>query len=239
MNINQFTRSEMVMGQEGLEKLKASTVAVFGVGGVGSFSVEALARVGVGHLVLVDFDTVDITNVNRQLHAFPDTVGMSKVALMEKHVKRIQPDIKVTVYEMKYNAETAPQIFDPTWDYVIDAIDMVSSKLDLIQRCSENNVPIISSMGTGNKMDPSKFEIKDISKTHMCPLAKVMRKELKARGVKKLNVCFSPEKPVKPISLDQNPENPRKQTPGSMPFVPSVAGMICASKVVRDIIGWK
>jgi len=229
----------MVMGIEGLDKLQAATVAVFGVGGVGSFSVEALARVGVGHLVLIDFDTVDITNVNRQLHAFPDTVGMSKVELMKDHVKRIQPDIKVTVYDMKYNAETADEIFDPSWDYVIDAIDMVTSKLDLIQRCWENNVPVISSMGTGNKMDPSRFEIVDISKTHMCPLAKVMRRELKARGVKKLNVCFSDEQPTKPLSLDQNPDNPRKQTPGSVPFVPSVAGMICASKVVRDLIEWK
>ncbi len=238
MSTNQFTRSEMVMGVEGLEKLKTSTVAVFGVGGVGSFSVEALARVGVGHLVLIDFDTVDITNVNRQIHAFPDTVGESKVELMKERVLRIQPDIKVTVYDMKYNSETAEKIFNAEWDYVIDAIDMVSSKLDLIERCYENNVPIISSMGTGNKMDPSKFEIIDISKTHMCPLAKVMRRELKARGVKKLNVCFSPEQPVKPLSLDQNPDNPRKQTPGSMPFVPSVAGMICASKVVRDLIEW-
>ena len=180
MNRNQFTRSEMVFGAEGLERLHASTVAVFGVGGVGSFAAEALARVGVGHLVLVDFDTVDITNVNRQLHAFPDTVGMSKVHLMEERVKRIYPEIEVTVYDTKYTAENAGEIFSASWDYVVDAIDMVSSKLDLIERCWKHGVPVISSMGTGNKMDPTRFEIVDISKTHTCPLAKVMRKELKA-----------------------------------------------------------
>ncbi len=239
MNRNQFTRSEMVFGAEGLERLHASTVAVFGVGGVGSFAAEALARVGVGHLVLVDFDTVDITNVNRQLHAFPDTVGMSKVRLMEERVKRIYPEIEVTVYDMKYTAENAGEIFSASWDYVVDAIDMVSSKLDLIERCWKHDVPVISSMGTGNKMDPTRFEIVDISKTHTCPLAKVMRKELKARGVKKLNVCFSDESPVKPQALDVNPDVPRKQTPGSVAFVPSVAGMICASKVVRDLIEWQ
>ncbi len=239
MNRNQFTRSEMVFGAEGLERLHASTVAVFGVGGVGSFAAEALARVGVGHLVLVDFDTVDITNVNRQLHAFPDTVGMSKVHLMEERVKRIYPEIEVTVYDTKYTAENAGEIFSASWDYVVDAIDMVSSKLDLIERCWKHGVPVISSMGTGNKMDPTRFEIVDISKTHTCPLAKVMRKELKARGVKKLNVCFSDETPVKPQALDVNPDVPRKQTPGSVAFVPSVAGMICASKVVRDLIEWQ
>lgn len=239
MGKNQFTRSEMVIGQEGLEKLRSATVAVFGVGGVGSFSVEALARVGVGHLVLVDFDTVDITNVNRQIHAYPDTVGMTKVELMKERVMRIQPGIKVTVHAKKYNADTAPEIFDPTWDYVIDAIDMVSAKLDLIQRCWDHKVPVIASMGTGNKMDPTRFKIVDISKTHTCPLAKVMRKELKARGVKKLNVCFSDEPAVKPLELDKHPTNPRKKTPGSMSFVPSVSGMICASKVVRDLIGWE
>ena len=239
MSRNQFTRSEMVMGADGLEKLKNAKVAVFGVGGVGSFSIEALARVGVGHLVLIDFDTVDITNVNRQIHAFPDTVGQSKVELMKDRIERIQPGIQVTLHNMKYNSETATQIFDPTWDYVIDAIDMVSSKLDLIQRCWENKVPVISSMGTGNKMDPTRFSIVDISKTHTCPLAKVMRKELKARGVKKLNVCFSDEPAVKPLNLDPNLDNPRKQPPGSMAFVPSVAGMICASKVVRDLIEWE
>ncbi len=239
MNRNQFTRSEMVFGAEGLERLHASTVAVFGVGGVGSFAAEALARVGVGHLVLVDFDTVDITNVNRQLHAFPDTVGMSKVRLMEERVKRIYPEIEVTVYDTKYTAENAGEIFSASWDYVVDAIDMVSSKLDLIERCWKHDVPVISSMGTGNKMDPTRFEIVDISKTHTCPLAKVMRKELKARGVKKLNVCFSDESPVKPQALDVNPDVPRKQTPGSVAFVPSVAGMICASKVVRDLIEWQ
>ncbi len=239
MSTNQFTRSEMVIGSDALNKLKGSTVAVFGIGGVGSFSVEALARVGVGHLVLVDFDTVDITNVNRQIHAFIDTVGMSKVELMKERAERIQPGIKITTHETKYNTETAPEIFNPEWDYVIDAIDMVSSKLDLIQRCWENSVPVIASMGTGNKMDPTRFEIVDISKTHTCPLAKVIRKELKARDVKKLNVCFSDEPAVKPLSLDQNPDNPRKQTPGSMAFVPSVAGMICASKVVRDLIDWE
>ncbi len=238
MNKNQFTRSEMVFGPEGLEKLKSATVAVFGVGGVGSFTVEALARVGVGHLVLIDFDTVDITNVNRQIHAFPDNVGASKVDLMKDRVMRINPDIQVTIYEQKYNAQTAESIFSKDWDYVVDAIDMVSSKLDLIERCWVNKVPVISSMGTGNKMDPTRFQIIDISKTHTCPLAKVMRKELKARGVKKLNVCFSDEPPVKPLALDPHKEVERKQTPGSVAFVPSVAGMICASKVVRDIIDW-
>lgn len=239
MDKNQFTRTEMVIGETGLKRLRAATIAVFGVGGVGSFAVEALARVGVGKLVLIDFDTVDITNINRQLHAFPDTVGQSKVQLMKERITRIFPEIEVEVFEEKYTSENAEQIFSTQWDYVIDAIDMVSSKLDLIERCWNNGIPVISSMGTGNKMDPTRFKIVDISKTHTCPLAKVMRKELKVRGVKKLNVCFSDEQPVKPLALDSNPNVPRKQTPGSVSFVPSVAGMICASKVIRDLIEWQ
>ncbi len=252
-----FDRTKLLIGHDGMNCLQNSTVAVFGIGGVGSFATEALARAGVGHLVMVDFDNVDITNVNRQIHAFSDVVGNKKVDEMAKRVARINPDIKITTIDTMYNAYNAERfgnkdiedgqyeevktttseslLFDFKWDYVIDAIDMVSAKLDLIQRCYEKNIPIISSMGTGNKLHPEKLQITDIYKTHTCPLAKVMRRELKKRGVKKLTVCFSDEEPmtVNNTKTDKN----IKRVIGSTSFVPPVAGMICAGKVIRDLVG--
>ncbi len=230
---NIFDRSELVIGKDGMHILKNATVAVFGIGGVGSFAVEALVRSGVGHIVMVDFDDIDITNVNRQIHAYIDVVGQKKIDEMKKRAKRINPSIKITIIDKMYHADNINvisaqsnnRVFDFKWDYVIDAIDMVSAKLDLIQRCYERNIPIISSMGTGNKLYPEKLQITDIYKTHTCPLAKVMRRELKNRGIKKLMVCFSDEKPV------------AKKVLGSTSFVPPVAGMICAAKVVRDLVG--
>ncbi len=229
-----YDRTEIVIGKQGLDKLNNSTVAVFGIGGVGSFAVESLARAGVENIVIVDFDTVDITNVNRQIHALSDTLGKSKVEVIKDRINLINSDIKVTAINKMYNAETAEVNFDFKWDYVIDAIDMVSSKIDLIERCSKLDIPIISSMGTGNKIFPEKFQIIDIYKTHTCPLAKIMRKELRIRGVKKLNVCFSDE-----IPIFCNRDVQGKKAVGSMSFVPPVVGMICAGKVIRDLIGYK
>lgn len=234
---NRFIRTEMVLGSEGMEKLKDSHVAVFGVGGVGSFTCEALARAGVGKLTLIDFDTVDISNLNRQIHALSDTVGMSKVELMRDRIKLINPQCEVIIHPSLFNKDTADDIIDESWDYVVDAIDMVTSKILLIEICVAKNIPIMSSMGTGNKMDPTKFVVTDIYKTSVCPLAKVLRHELKKRRIKKLKVVYSTELPRKPLPLVVNADNPRKQTPGSISFVPSVAGLIIASQVVMDLTG--
>jgi len=236
MSNDRFIRTEMVVGHEGMEKLKNAHVAVFGIGGVGSFSAESLARAGVGELTLIDFDTVDISNINRQIHALTDTIGMSKVELMRGRILQINPECKVNVHASIFNQETADKIFNVNWDYVIDAIDMVSSKILLVEMCHKNNVKIMASMGTGNKMDPTKFAVADIFKTSVCPLAKVMRREFKRRNIKKLKVVFSTEDPVKPLPLVVNEKNPRKQTPGSISFVPSVAGLIITSEVVKDLL---
>ena len=231
----------MLIGTEGLDKLKASTVAVFGVGGVGSYAVEALARAGVGKLILVDHDTVCISNINRQIHATTKTVGQPKAALMKARVLEINPEAEVIVYEEAYTAQSAEHLLSTEYDYVIDAIDMVTSKIDLIVRCKAMNIPIISAMGAANKLDPTKLVVTDIYKTSMCPLAKVMRKELKARHVKKLKVVYSTEAPIKP---DQNLKHggagaSRRETPGSVSFVPSVSGLIIAGEVVRSLIGYQ
>ncbi|MCX7695167.1 MAG: tRNA threonylcarbamoyladenosine dehydratase [Caloramator sp.] len=231
-----FSRTELLIGREALEKLKKSKVAVFGVGGVGSFAVEALARSGVGTLVLVDKDDICITNINRQIHATTKTVGKPKVEVMAERIKDINPLCDVVTYKMFYNKDTAKELLSDDYDYVIDAIDTVSSKIDLIVRCKENNIPIISSMGAGNKLDPTKFEVSDIYKTSVCPLAKVMRSELKKRGVKDLKVVYSKETPIRRDDIQQTNENPRKQVPASISFVPSVVGLIIAGEVIKDII---
>lgn len=236
MSKDRFIRTKMIVGNDGMEKLRKAHVAVFGVGGVGSFSAESLARAGIGELTLIDFDTVDISNINRQIHALSNTVGMSKVELMRDRILLINPECKVTIYESLFNLETVDEIFNPEWDYVIDAIDMVSSKLLLVETCQRHNVRIMASMGTGNKMDPTKFEVADVFKTSMCPLAKVMRRELRRRGIKKLKVVFSTEDPSTPLDLLVDKDNPRKQTPGSVSFVPSVAGLIITSELVKDIL---
>ena len=233
---NRFLRTEMLIGEEGLKKIKGKKVAIFGVGGVGSYSAEALARSGIGNLVLIDYDVVDITNINRQLHALSSTIGKSKVQLMKDRILDINPDCKVTIINKVFNNQTLDEIFDYTWDYVVDAIDMVSSKILLIETCYKNNIPIISSMGTGNKLDPTKLQVTDIFKTSICPLAKVLRNELRKVGVKKLRVVYSTENPIKPLNLSGNTTNTRKQTPGSVSFVPSVSGLIMASVVFNDLL---
>lgn len=230
-----FIRTEMLLGEEGMEKLKNSSVLIFGIGGVGSFTAEALARCGVGRLGLVDFDEIAVSNINRQLHSNVKTVGQLKVEAMKERILDINPDAVVDVYPLLYNSENAEGILDGRIDYIVDAIDMVSSKLDLIERASQKGIPIISAMGAGNKLNPTQLEVADIYKTSVCPLAKVMRSELRKRGVQKLKVVYSREMPLVPVSLEENRPG-KRQTPGSVSFVPSVSGLIIASEVVKDIV---
>ena len=236
MERERFTRTKMVIGEAGLDTLENAHVAVFGIGGVGSFTVEALARAGVGKITMIDFDVIVMTNLNRQIHALEDTIGQAKVDAMKARILKINPDIEVVALNMLYNADTCAEIFAGGFDYVVDAIDMITWKMHLIEHCTNNNIPIISSMGTGNKMDPTKFQVADLYETSVCPLAKVLRHELRKRGVNRLKVVYSTEIPAKPDKLDYNPDNPRKQTPGSISFVPSVAGLILASQVVKDLL---
>lgn len=228
----QLSRTELLIGQEGLERLKASRVAVFGIGGVGGFAVEALARSGVGALTLVDSDTVALSNLNRQIIATRETLGRYKTEVMMERIHSICPDTQVEIKNCFYLPETRAQFDFTQYDYVVDAVDTVTAKIDLILSAKEAGVPIISSMGAGNKMNPAMFEVADIYKTSVCPLAKVMRRELKKRGVDHLKVVYSKEEPIK----RENEE--RKPVPGSIAFVPSVAGMIIASEVVKDLIQW-
>lgn len=245
----QFERSQLLLGREGISRLLTSTVAVFGIGGVGSFAVEALARVGVGRLVLVDHDVVDITNLNRQLHALHTTVGEKKVQLMAERVRLINPWVQVEAIDAMFT-EDRMDMLQPGWDYVIDAIDMVSAKLALIRGCVAKGIPIVSSMGAGNKLDPTRFVVEDISRTHTCPLAKVVRRELRRVGITSgVKVVFSTEPPLFPdyeaISFRDGETNtesdldltPRRKVPGSVPYVPSVAGMILASVVINQLSG--
>ncbi len=236
MTLHSFSRTELIIGTENLNKLKKSKVAVFGIGGVGTFAVEGLARSGIEHFVLIDSDDVDITNINRQIHAFRNTVGEPKVELMKKRILNINPIANVKTHKLLYNSDTSEGLLSQDYDYVVDAIDMVSAKLDLIEKCTKREINIVSSMGAGNKIDPTKFEVTDIFKTSICPLAKVIRKELRKRGVERLKVVYSKEEPIKPKNLNLEYENTRKNSPGSMSFVPSVAGLIIASVVVRDLI---
>ncbi len=232
--MSEFERFEMLVGKSSLEKLKTSSVAVFGVGGVGSYVCEALARCAVGNITLIDNDTVSKSNINRQLVALHSTIGKYKVDVMKERILDINPDSTVNSINMFYTPDNSNQINIREYDYVVDAIDTVSSKIHLINECNKNNVDIISSMGTGNKLDPSLFSISDISKTHTCPLARVMRKELKERGVYSLKVLWSSEKPIAPLFSDDT--STKRQTPGSVSFVPSVAGLMIAGEVIKDII---
>ncbi len=226
---NWLNRTEYLIGIDNISKLKKSHVAVFGCGGVGSYVIEALARSGVGSLTLIDKDVVDITNINRQLIADTTTIGMPKVEVEKERLLRINPTLRVTTYQMFYDASHADEILNTNFDYVIDAIDCVTSKIHLVEECFKRKIPIICSMGTGNKLDPTKFEISDISKTSVCPLAKVMRKELSKRGIKHLKVVYSKEEPKR---FDET----NKRTPASISFVPSVAGLVLASEVIKDLI---
>jgi len=236
MSKEQFIRTQLLLGEEGIDRLQGSHVIVFGVGGVGSFAVEALARAGVGKLTIVDFDVVDVTNINRQLIALHSTVGKEKVAVLKERLADINPSLEVEAWAEKIMPDTVEEFFQQEYDYVIDAIDMVSSKLALIEFCTSHDIPIISSMGTGNKLDPSKLTVTDIHKTSTCPLARVMRYELKKRGVKKLEVVYSTEAPLKPILPESLDMGAKRTVPGSTSFVPSSAGLLLASVVIRRLI---
>ena len=229
----QFSRTALLIGEEGVEKLKKSRVAVFGVGGVGGYVVEALARSGVGALDLIDKDTVSLSNVNRQIIALHSTVGRLKTEVAAERAKDINPDICVRIHNVFYLPETAEQFDFSAYDYVVDAIDTVSGKLALIEQAKRANIPVISSMGAGNKLDATAFEVADITKTSVCPLARVMRRELKKRGIEHLKVVYSKEEPLPSPLVD---EESGKPVPGSIAFVPSVVGLILAGEVIKDLI---
>lgn len=228
-----FSRIELLIGEEALHKLKNARVAVFGVGGVGGYTVEALARSGVGCLDLIDSDTVALTNLNRQIIALHSTLGKYKVDVAAERVKDINPDIIVHTYRTFFLPDTAEQFPFAEYDYVVDAIDTVTGKLTLVEYAKKTNTPIISSMGAGNKLDPTAFRVADIYKTKVCPLAKVMRRELKKRGIDKLKVVYSEEEPLTPAPSDE--VSGKRQTPGSTAFVPSVVGLIIAGEVIKDL----
>lgn len=226
-------RTGLIVGDKGVEKLNNASVIIFGVGGVGGFAAEAIARAGIGNITLVDFDDVDITNINRQIIALHSTVGKMKVDVFKERIKDINPNINITAIAKKYTPENGEDLLNGNYDYAIDAIDMITSKIHLIETCTKKGIKIISSMGMGNKLDPTKIELTDIYKTSMCPLARVMRRELKSRGIKKLKVVYSTEKAIEP---KEKIMNGNKMTAGSISFVPSVAGLIMASAVVNDIL---
>ena len=236
---NQFIRTQMLVGEQGIEKLKNSTVAVFGVGGVGGYTVEALARSGVGTIEIIDNDTVSLSNINRQIIATHDTVGMQKTDAAEMRIKSINPDCTVIKHNCFFLPENADSFDFSRYDYVVDAIDTVSAKIELVMRAVSVGTPIISSMGAGNKLDPTQFEIADISKTSVCPLARVMRRELKKRGVNHLKVVYSKEQAITPFEADEIKDEKdfarRRALPGSVAFVPSVAGLIIAGEVIKDL----
>lgn len=248
--LNQFSRTELLLGEEAMEKLKTSRVAVFGIGGVGGYVCEALVRSGVGNFDLIDDDKVCLTNINRQIIATRKTVGKYKVDVMEERMKDINPDVNVTVHKCFFLPENASEFDFESYDYVVDAVDTVTAKLELVMKCKEKDVPIISSMGAGNKLDASAFRVADIYDTKVCPLAKVMRRELMKRGVDRLKVVYSEEKPISPIddmaiscrsNCISSPDAAHKCTerraiPGSVAFVPSVVGLIIAGEVIKDLI---
>lgn len=240
--LNQFTRTELLIGEDAIAKLNASSVAIFGVGGVGSFTAEALARTGIGTFYLYDHDDVALSNINRQIIATHKTVGRVKVDVMKERILEINPEAVVYAHKSFFGPELAETLDFTKFDYIVDAIDTVSSKLLLVVLANEHGIPIMSSMGAGNKLDPTQFEVADINKTSVCPLAKVMRKELKLRGIPKLKVVFSKEEVIKPSAREEviekvSKESPlRRQIPGSIAFVPSVAGLIIAGEVIKDLI---
>lgn len=234
----EFVRTAMLLGEEAVEKLQAARVAVFGVGGVGGYAVEALARCGVGAMDLIDSDTVSRSNINRQILATHSTVGMLKVDAAKNRVLDINPDCVVTTYPIFYLPETAEQFDFTKYDYIVDCIDTVTGKLQLVERAVAAGTPIICSMGTGNKLDPSAFRVADISKTSMCPLARIMRKELKKRGIDHIKVVYSQEEALTPaVDEEELKRTGKRQIPGSVAFVPGAAGLVLAGEVVKDLIG--
>ena len=226
----QFSRTEMLLGEEALKKLASSKVAVFGVGGVGGYTVEALTRCGVGELDLIDNDVVNISNLNRQIYALNSTLGLPKVEVAKQRCFDINPDVKINIYQTFYSPETKNLFNFSKYDYIVDAIDTVTGKISLVEEAKKANVPIICAMGAGNKLNPAGFEVADISKTSVCPLAKVMRGELKKRNIKGVKVVYSKEPPIK-TQTDSS-----KRVPGSTSFVPPVVGMIIAGEVIKDLI---
>ncbi|NLK69839.1 MAG: tRNA threonylcarbamoyladenosine dehydratase [Clostridiales bacterium] len=250
--LNQFSRTELIFGKKAMEKLSKSRVAVFGIGGVGGYAVEALVRSGVSTIDIIDDDKVCLTNINRQIYATRKTVGRDKVDVAKERILEINPNAIVNTFKTFFTPETSGEFDFSLYDYVIDAIDTVTGKIELVMKAQEANVPIICSMGAGNKVDPTAFEVADIYTTSVCPLAKVMRQELRKRGVKKLKVVYSKEQPLTPVedmsvSCRSNCICPpgaerkcttRRQIPGSNAFVPSVAGLIIAGEVIKDLIGF-
>lgn len=228
-----LSRTEALIGTEAIERLKGKRVAVFGIGGVGGYAVEALARAGVGTLDLIDSDAVSESNINRQIIALSSTVGLLKTEVMKKRIQEINPEIKVNVFNLFYLPETADQFDFSAYDYIVDAVDTVTAKLSIVERAWQAKTPVISSMGTGNKLEPTLFEVADIYQTSVCPLAKVMRRELKKRGIERLKVVYSKEEPKTQGVYD---EKTGKTSPASISFVPPVAGLILASEVIKDLI---
>lgn len=240
--MDQYSRTQLLLGTDAMAKLRRSRVAVFGLGGVGGYVVESLARSGIGALDLVDHDQVSLTNLNRQIFATRSTIGMSKAQAAAARVRDIDPEIAVSVHEMFYLPETAAHFDFAQYDYIVDAIDTVTGKLALAQQAQAAGVPIISSMGTGNKLDPTRFQVADISQTSVCPLARIMRKECRKRGIHHLKVVYSTEEPLSPIPVPNDPASDelpegRRALPGSVAFVPSVAGLIIAAEVIKDLAG--
>lgn len=248
--LHEFSRTELLIGQNGLERLRHCKVAIFGIGGVGTYTVEGLARAGIGNFVLIDDDLVCLTNINRQLHATRKTIGRVKVEIMKERILDINPKANVEVYQKFYLPELADEIIKEDYDYIVDAIDTVTAKIDLVVQAKKRGIPIISCMGAGNKLDPTRFQVADIYKTTVDPLARVIRKELRERGIDSLKVVFSTEQPLKPIenessSCENNCVCPKgtsrtctvkNQIPGSISFVPSVAGLIIAGEVIKDLL---
>lgn len=232
---NRFSRTERIFGEDGMKRLRNSRVAVFGVGGVGSYIAEGLARSGVGHIHLIDSDDVDITNLNRQIEALTDTVGQPKAEAMKERILQINPECDVVVHNCFFLPDNSDSFDFTEYDYIADAVDTVTAKIELVMKADREGAPIISSMGTGNKLCPAMLEISDIYKTSVCPLARVMRQELKKRGVKKLKVVYSKEEPIRALASDEENAH-RRNIPASAVFVPATAGLIIASEIVKDIL---
>ena len=232
--MDEFSRTELLIQKDGIEKLKASRVIVFGIGGVGGYVVEALVRSGVGHIDIVDHDVVSVSNINRQIIATHETIDELKIDVMERRIQSINPQCHVHKYDLFFLPENKNEFDFSQYDYIVDAIDTVTAKLLLIELANEYHIPVISSMGTGNKLNPLELEVTDISKTSVCPLARVMRRELKKRGISHLKVVYSKEKPIETNAKVD--EVTHKKVPGSIAFVPSVAGLIIASEVIKDIL---
>lgn len=232
---NPFSRTALLIGEDQIENLKTKRIAVFGVGGVGGYVVEALARTGIGHLVLIDNDTVSLTNINRQIIALHSTIGKYKVDVMRERVLDINPELEVNVHRCFFLPENSAEFDFSSYDYVVDAVDTVTAKLQIIEMAKAANVPVISCMGAGNKLDPTAFVVTDIANTKICPLARVMRRELKKRGIDHCKVVYSTEPPIAPSQSEE--ETNKRATPGSVAFVPSVAGLIAAGAVIEDLLG--